>query len=57
MAPDPAQCHEVLIVGVSRYRLGSNAMSIDIAMAVVAVQTTVQLTDIDDGIEPASLNK
>jgi len=57
MAPDPAQCHEVLIVGVSRYRLGSNAMSIDIAMAVVAVQTTVQLTDIDDEIEPASLNK
>jgi hypothetical protein len=32
-------------------------MSIDTAMAVVAAQTTVQLTDIDDEIEPAGLNK
>jgi len=56
MAPDPAQCHEVLIVGVSRYRLGSNAMSIDIAWPSLQ-RRQVQLTDIDDEIEPASLNK
>jgi len=58
MAPDPARCHEVLIVdGVSRYqsdRLGANAMSIDIAIGAAAgAESDVQLAGIEYEIEPA----